>query len=128
MKKMRRTRHITLAVIGSALMMTGMSGCDGSTKLYDKNGNVVPRSQWKTETGSWEELYDSEGHRMYDEDMDKATQNTYSSSTRSHGHGGVIFLGGGGGGSAAGRGAPATGGSTAHGGFGSTGGGASAAA
>lgn len=122
MKSMKKSRHITLAIMGTALMMSGIGCGSDSLKLYDKEGNPIPKTQWKTDTGSWAELYNSDGHRMTDEEMRLASEDKYHHT--SHRSGGFFFFGGGGGGSG-GKSSP--GGSTSSGGFGSTGGSHSAA-
>ena len=123
---MKKSRSITLALIGTALLATS-AGCGGSSRtLYDKSGKAVPRSQWKTANGTWAELYDANGNPVSPDEINRA----YSTSTATRGHygssGGWFWGGSGWGGRSSSRsygsGSGTSGGSVSRGGFGSTGG------
>ena len=123
---MKKSRSITLALIGTALLATS-TGCGGSSRtLYDKAGKAVPRAQWKKADGTWAELYDANGNPVSPDEINRA----YSTSTTSHRHygsSGGWFWGGSGWGSGSssrsyGSGSGTSGGSVSRGGFGSTGG------
>ena len=124
---MKKSRSITLAIIGTALLATG-SGCGGSSRtLYDKAGKAVPRSQWKKADGTWAKLYDANGNPVSQEEINRAYSSTSSTTSHRHyGSSGGWFFGGSGWGSSSSRsygfGNGTSGGSVSRGGFGSTGG------
>lgn len=124
---MKKSRSITLAIIGTALLATG-SGCGGSSRtLYDKAGKAVPRAQWKNADGTWAELYDANGNPVSQEEVSRAYSSSSTTTHRHYGSSGGWFFGGSGWGSSSSRGysssgSGTSGGSVSRGGFGSTGG------
>lgn len=124
---MKKSRSITLALIGTALLATS-TGCGGSSRtLYDKSGKAVPRSQWKNANGTWAELYDANGNPVSQEEINRAYSTSSATSRRHFGGPGILFWGGSGWGSGSssrsyGSGSSTSGGSVSRGGFGSTGG------
>jgi hypothetical protein len=128
---MKKTKALTLALAGSALLAAGCGGRTSRT-LYDANGNAVPRQQWKNADGTWKQLYDANGNLVSQNEVQQAysTSSTSSSTHRTYASSGGWFFGPSwGGGSSWGsssRGSPTvSGGSVSRGGFGSTGGGMS---
>ena len=125
---MKKSKALTLALVGSALLVNAGCGGSHSRTLYDKAGNAVARSNWKNPDGSWRELYDENGNPVPQTDVQKAYSDTTSHSTSTHRtyHSSGWFFGpswGGGGYSSGSRGSPSvSGGSVSRGGFGSTGG------
>jgi hypothetical protein len=123
---MKKSRSITLAIIGTALLATS-SGCGGSSRtLYDKSGKAVPRSQWKKPDGTWAELYDANGNPVSQEEINRAYSSSSATSRRHYGPG-MFFWGGSGWGSgsssrSSGSSSSRTSGSVSRGGFGSIGG------
>lgn len=122
---MRKSKAVTLALIGTALLASG--GCGGSRTrtFYDKNGNVVPRSQWKKADGTPNELYDEQGNLVPTDQVNAAYSSSSSSSSRSGYRSGGFFFGPGWGSSyssGGSRSSPGVSGSPSRGGFGSTGG------
>jgi YD repeat-containing protein len=123
---MKKSKAVTLAFVGSAMLFAG--GCGRSPRtLYDQAGNVVPKTAWKNPDGSWKQLYDAKGNLVTQDEIQRAYSSTSSSSTtRSYSTGGWFFgpsWGGGSSYSGGSRSSPSVGGSVSRGGFGSTGGG-----
>jgi hypothetical protein len=124
---MKKSKAVTLAFVGSAMLLAG--GCGRSPRtLYDQAGNVVPKTAWKNPDGSWKQLYDAKGNPVTQDEIQRAYSSTSSSSTtRSYSSGGWFFGPSWGGSSYSGgsRSSPSVGGSVSRDGFGSTGGGIS---
>ena len=129
---MKKSRNVTLALVGSALLASGCGGGTPARTLYDKAGQPVPRAQWKKADGTPNELYDDKGNLVPSDQVNSLYSSTSgsSSSSRTYGHSGGWFWGGsgwGGGssrsyGSSGGSGSSVGGGTASRGGFGSTGG------
>lgn len=128
---MKKSRSITLAIVGSALLASGCDGSKPSRTFFDQAGNPVPRAQWKNADGTLAELYDEEGNLVPHEEINRAYSTTTSSSTTSHhyyGHTGGWFWGGGSSyypqsryGSSSSSGPTHSSGTVSRGGFGGTG-------
>lgn len=125
---MKKSRSVTLAFVGSALVASGCGSKSTTRTFYDKAGQPVPRSQWKKADGTPNELFDAQGNPIPQDEISQAYSSTTGSSTtgyrRSYG-GSSFFWGPSWGSSSHGysSGSPSHGGgSVSRGGFGSTGG------
>jgi hypothetical protein len=130
---MKKSRSVTLALVGSALIASGCGSRSTTRTFYDKAGNPVPRSQWKKADGTPNELYDAQGNLIPQEEVSQAYSSTTGSSTtsyrRSSGGSGFFWgamlgrsMGSSSHGYSGGSSSPSGGGSVSRGGFGSTGG------
>ena len=140
---MKKSRSITLSLVGSALLA---SGCGESRQapppvrtFFDHAGNPVPRAQWKKPDGTPSELFDANGNPVSPDVVNQTFASSTGSSTTTHyrpyGYSSGWFWALGGpsysnprssyGGPSVGRGSGSSGssssGSVSRGGFGSTG-------
>ena len=131
---MKKSRSITLALVGSALLASGCGKSNPSRTFYDKSGNPVPRSQWKNANGTPAELYDANGNPVSSDVVNQTFASTTGSSSthsRPYGYSSGLFWALGGpsfshprssyGGPSGSRSGGSSSGSVSRGGFGSTG-------
>ena len=131
---MKKSRSITLSIVGSAMLASGCGESRPARKFFDQEGNVVPRAQWKNAEGKPNELYDEEGNPVSPEVVNQAYSTTSTSSStstthyRPYGYSTGWFWGGGGSSYSPPRssyhgpsGGSSSSGSISRGGFGSTG-------
>ena len=126
---MKKSRSITLALVGSALVASGCGSRTTTRTFYDKDKNPVPRSQWKKADGTPNELFDAQGNPVAQDEISQAYSSTTGSSTTGYrrSYGGSSFFwgpswGSSSRGSSGGSPSHSSGGSVSRGGFGSTGG------